>query len=74
MIDHTISPFIAILNLLLLYDAINGKKYNIRNSSSAALFGHGVVSMNSMNSVFVSIELSAVEPVDSNLEECIIEL
>jgi hypothetical protein len=50
------------------------EKNNIRNSFSAALFGHGVVSMNSMNSVFVSIELSAVEPVDSNLEECIIEL
>lgn len=51
-----------------------GEKLYSQQLFSAAIFGLGVVSVNSMNSVYASVEPSALEPVDSNLEECIKEL
>ena len=38
---------------------------------TAAIFGLGVESVNSMNSVFANVKPSALEPIDSNLGECI---
>ena len=59
----------------MLYDAIDGKKIIFGTALLiATIFGLGVVSVNSMNSVYASVEPSALEPVDSNLEECIKEL
>ena len=39
-----------------------------------AMFGLGIVSVNSITSVFASVEQSALQSVDLHLEECIKEL
>ena len=41
---------------------------------TAAIFGLGIVSVNSFTSVFASVEQSALQSVDLHLEECIKEL